>query len=305
MTNIAKVPNVLTDPDVVYHYTSAATLLKIVESESIWATNLQYLNDITESTHCIDALRKRVDTFLARNPSDFGDDLRAALESVESDFEPPYVASFSAVQDSLPLWRSYCPNGGVSIGFKMSALKKSVLTFEPGFTSFPDNKNSFLKQVSYLGPDDFQLQDRILSNCLEQLSLYQTMRNKSTEIPSKYSYSDERFLRLAISRRSCLVKHSGFESEQEIRLIAPSLRFAKSLRLSRTMLKFRCPRTTVIPYLEVLMPSQEENEYFIDSVVIGPTPNPDLTVASIKLLFESKQIDDVTVLASDIRFRDL
>ena len=51
-------PNVLSDPDVVYHYTSAATLLKIVESESIWATNLQYLNDITESTHCISALRK-------------------------------------------------------------------------------------------------------------------------------------------------------------------------------------------------------------------------------------------------------
>src|ERR1019366_2917386 len=124
-------PNVLSDPNVVYHYTSAATLLKIVQSDSIWATNLQYLNDITESTHCIAALRRRVTNYLAHNPCDFGDNLQSALETAESGIEPPYVASFSKISDSLPLWRSYCPNGnGVSIGFKMQALEKSILTHE-------------------------------------------------------------------------------------------------------------------------------------------------------------------------------
>src|SRR5450631_1766831 len=115
--------NVLSDPDVVYHYTSAATLLEIVKSGSIWATNLEYLNDVSESRHCIDALRRRVTNYLARNPSDFGEVLQSALENAGSGFELPYVASFSRVQDSLPLWRSYCPNGnGVSVGFKLSAL---------------------------------------------------------------------------------------------------------------------------------------------------------------------------------------
>ena len=104
-------PDSLSDPDVIYHYTSATSLLKIVESESVWATNIQYLNDISESAHCIDTLKKRISNYLVRNPSEFGDVLQDAVSTAELGFDPPYVASFSVVQDSLPLWRSYCPNG--------------------------------------------------------------------------------------------------------------------------------------------------------------------------------------------------
>jgi hypothetical protein len=302
-------PNVLSDPDVVYHYTSAATLLKIVESESIWATNLQYLNDITESTHCINTLRRRVTNFLARNPSDFGERLQSALESAGVSFEPPYVASFSAIQDSLPLWRSYCPNGnGVSIGFKMSALKRSALVIAPP----KDSQYSDLKPVEYLDLDDFALQDRILRECLEEFSRYR--RRRDTEPPDELAVAldDEYVLRLEIGDRSCLVKHSGFKTEREIRLIAPPL------SLSGASLKFRCPRTTVIPYVEVFMPKRRnddfrfvgnklglKDDYFIDCVVVGPTPNPELTVKAIQLLFESKQVVDATVLKSDIPYRDL
>ena len=304
-------PNVLSDPDVVYHYTSAATLVKIVESESIWATNLEYLNDVTESTHCISALRRRVDNFLVRNPSEFGEALQAALAISENNSEPPYVASFASVEDSLPLWRSYCTNGnGVSIGFRVSALKKSVLTFKsPGIFKI---QNSTLKRVEYLGFDDFELQDRILRECLDALSKHHTEEDARPP-DERLQIGDEEFLQWEISRRSCLVKHSGFETEKEVRLIAPSHLF------SGASLKFRCPRTTVIPYLEVLMPKRKQenlralgrmsglkdDSYFIDSVVVGPTPNPKLTVKAIELLFESKQVDDVAVLESTIPYRDL
>jgi hypothetical protein len=300
-------PNVPSEPDVVYHYTSAATLLKIVESESIWATNLQYLNDITESTHCINALRRRVTNFLARNPSDFAEVFESALHDAELEFEPPYVASFSAIQDSLPLWRSYCPNGnGVSIGFKVSALNRSVLAHAPTNNSIlahaPTNDISIqyskLKPVEYLNINDFELQDRILRQCLEQLSLYSYKRDSEPQ-GERTGLDDDWFLSLQIRDRSCLVKHSGFETEREIRLIAPS-RF-----LSGASVKFRCPRTTIVPYVEVFMPKRKEDGYFIDSVVVGPTPNPELTVKAITLLFVSKEIDNVVVLKSDIPYRDL
>lgn len=301
-------PNVLSVPDVVYHYTSAATLLKIVESKSIWATNLQYLNDVSESKYCIDALRRRVPTYFARNPSSFEEALRSALTNAESGFTPPYVASFSAVQDSLPLWRSYCPNGnGVSIGFRRSALIESVLTFESQ-GALPV-QYSTLQPVEYLDLDDFDLQDRILRECLQELSKY---HDKVDTDPTDFVQADEEFLRWEIGSRSCLVKHWGFETEEEIRLIAPPLLF------SDASLKFRCPRTTVIPYVDVLMPKRKPvkarrvsrwdlgDDYFIDSVVVGPTPNPELTAKAVRLLFHSKQIDlDVPVLTSDIPYRDL
>jgi hypothetical protein len=36
------------EPEVVYHYTTMETMKKIVDSESIWATSLNYLNDASE-----------------------------------------------------------------------------------------------------------------------------------------------------------------------------------------------------------------------------------------------------------------
>ena len=196
-------------------------------------------------------------------------------------------------------------------------MKNSSLSFDS-----PDDTppiNSTLRRVEYLDLDDFELQDRILSDCLEELRKYRDQREAAaSDVPDygSFGFDDEFVLRWEIGQRSCLVKHSGFKSEQEIRLIAPPL------FLSGASVKFRCPRTTVIPYVEVLMPKRKVeplrsiesivgqrfdkyyDDYFIDSVLIGPTPNPDLTVKAIQLLFESRAVR-VTVLESDIPYRDL
>jgi hypothetical protein len=39
------------EPEVVYHYTSMDTMIKIVESATIWATSISYLNDDSEREH--------------------------------------------------------------------------------------------------------------------------------------------------------------------------------------------------------------------------------------------------------------
>ena len=46
-------------PEVVYHYTSVETLMKIVESSSIWATSTRYLNDISEVVHYVSCVSRR------------------------------------------------------------------------------------------------------------------------------------------------------------------------------------------------------------------------------------------------------
>ena len=53
-------------PEVVYHYTSMNALLGIVDGD-IWATNIQYLNDISEYTHFLELVKGRL-PHLARSP---------------------------------------------------------------------------------------------------------------------------------------------------------------------------------------------------------------------------------------------
>jgi len=241
-----------------------------------------------------------VTNYLTANPSEFGEALQSALERVNTNYEPPYVASFSRAPDSLPLWRSYCPNGnGVSIGFRVSALMNS------GLTHNPPNKhlswNSVIRPVEYLDFNDFERQDAILDDCLSVLDWYHIQRDRAPQ--NVVFRPDENFLMQEVARRACAVKHPGFQAEQEVRLIA------SRLFLNGATLKFRFSRTTVIPYVEVLMPPEpetpptsEENTYFIHHVIVGPTPNPDLTSEAVKLMFEAQGGDAaaVLVLKSDI-----
>ncbi len=47
-------------PDQVFHYTSIDTMMKIVDSRSIWCTALPYLNDSKERTFLLDAVKRRL-----------------------------------------------------------------------------------------------------------------------------------------------------------------------------------------------------------------------------------------------------
>jgi hypothetical protein len=151
-------------PDVVYHYTSADTLLKIVRSKVIWATNLLYLNDVKESDHCIAMLRKRLPHFLEESKPDDAKSLENAFGTITTGrWGVPYVSSFSQHRDSLPQWRSYCPAGnGVSIGFRTRALNRGSL-FKQNLASKDPSAFAVLHRVRYLKEDDVGLADEILS----------------------------------------------------------------------------------------------------------------------------------------------
>jgi hypothetical protein len=131
------------DPEIVYHYTSADTLLKIVDKREIWATNIFYLNDVSESRHSLELFTKRLPVFLERNKSEHGEALRNVFaQGISIDWDPPFVASFSSHDDSLPQWRSYCSNGnGVSIGFRVSALRQSSMTHDLILGRFTPSRN--------------------------------------------------------------------------------------------------------------------------------------------------------------------
>jgi hypothetical protein len=307
-----------TEPKVVYHYTSADTLLKIVENERIWASNIGYLNDVMERQHCIDMLQKRLPVFLESQQTPYSIELEESVSKLTaSGYDAPYVASFSVDRDSLPLWRSYCPNGnGVSIGFRVSALRNCTFTRPPrGLKSTGSNGKgietppfkSTLEPVEYVRQDDWEKIDSYLLKSLQDLEEWHTY-NEELDPEEQNSYPDEMVLETSLSHRASLVKHSAFEAEREYRLFAPPTMFGE--------MKFRASRTTVIPYFELCLPEWRKSkkgppkfsptfdDYFIEEVVVGPTPNPKLTFQALDDLFRRKFVH-VPIDVSKAPYRDL
>jgi hypothetical protein len=70
---------------------------------------------------------------------------------------------------------------------------------------------------------------------------------------------------------------------------------------------FRPGNSTLIPYVEVdlnrNLQFELSKDYMLRRVVIGPTPNPELSVQALQSLFESKG-HKVDVNVSGIPFRD-
>jgi hypothetical protein len=71
--------------------------------------------------------------------------------------------------------------------------------------------------------------------------------------------------------------------------------------------RFRPSKSTIVPYIEVELNrginSKPVDAYMIREVVVGPTPNPNLSFESLKMLFSSKGHTEVLFKKSAIPFR--
>jgi hypothetical protein len=303
------------DPLIVHHYTSTDTLLKIVTAEKgkecVWATNIRFLNDTKERDHCREMIAHRLAQLDRNRWLESGYDFAAALSKIdESDWHTPYVASFSTDPDSLPQWRAYCPNGnGVSIGFRVASLKNASLTRELIQGKIQPTKAT-LAAVQYLGSSNFDKVDSLLDNCVSEIECWRKEQNALP--PEERTKADDDALLTSILSRTCAhVKHASFGSEKEYRLTAPIDVFG-----AEGPLHFRSSRTTVIPYKKLFMPEWGNstygsgsknsifNDYFIDQIMVGPTPNPDLTVEALRKLFLSKRLCPL-IRKTEAPYRDL
>lgn len=297
-------------PDIVYHYTSIDTMMKIVASESIFATSVCYLNDTSEQTHFLKLVRSRIPSIEFATPED-----RATADSFltvqEGGFESrPFIASFSAEDDSLPQWRSYCGAGnGVAVGFSTSCLSRAALK-----TNTPTDPFIRFGKVKYPDtPDGYPDIDTEIVEYLETAKwTTELMKTNSTPFLPLSDLFTFILLQHAYFRKS-----ASFRSENEYRLVADTIQPRYDL------LRYRTSRSCMIPFLELEIPRLEEGHdkdpfdfqlqpsvslmggryQFIKRVVVGPTPNMPLTVDTLKAFFRSKKLQ-VDVEKSNVSFRD-
>jgi hypothetical protein len=300
------------EPEVVYHYTSVDTMMKIVTSRKIWATSINYLNDSSEGEHFLSMVRGRLPDLLGQYQ--LQDTALSKLDSkarlVE---ERPFIASFSADGDSLPQWRSYCPQGnGVAIGFRVGCLTRA----KPALQDAEDRRQTTqFKSVEYMAQDTPYL---FLDECIasivrdadESFEYAQTLFGKDNSLTREVLFA------LSAESEACRRKHESFFAEREYRLIvAPPYTSLKYL-------DFRPVRSTLVPYMELTMPEMSplkmdykeaelSGEFgrgyskldFVAKVVVGPTTNKDLSIEAVQAFYRKLDLD-VRVVPSSSPFRD-
>jgi len=285
-------------PPILYHYTSMSALLSIIETGRIRATHFRYLNDSSEVTTMLDAVQKRLTERIRLEASaDRSRELRELADAMKSrKVINEFVASFSEHGDDLSQWRSYCHDGGVSLGFASGALRSQWVSNPDPSGGKPWWVGGSLKKVRYLGGEISDGLDSIIDNTLE---LGRTLDGKEGFFGKIERIEATRAL---LTLLAPLYKHHAFHHECEWRMI---------LRKPHKPMpgqRFRVGASTLVPYIEVDLNRDLEfklsEKYMLNKVVIGPTPNPQLSKDAIQNLFAAKGHPEVVVEISSIPYRD-
>lgn len=292
-------------PESVFHYTSMDAMLNIIEKRALWCTAIPYLNDSAERSFLLDAVRKRLPYLKSRGELD-ADFSLPTLEVEDTHIATPladesFVTSFTKEGDSLMHWRAYCPQqNGIALGFRCDCLSGADIDEEPqeGMVVAPIG----FGKVGYMDTSDqTEVDNAIYAASLrakEMLAKYGVRNGAGGDLTDYFVW--------AIDTIACTNKHRSFEIEGEYRLLLSNVRSREN------NIRFRTVRSTLVPYVALRIPGKTATGLSfdpclawgaIDSVVIGPTANMDLTEKSVKAFFALKGMQ-VRVERSTIPYRD-
>jgi hypothetical protein len=248
-------------PEFLYHYTSGAGLIGILESQKIWTTKIHYLNDKAETQLAIALIQDEIENALGGTSNELlnsKNQLELMLQVIKDVGKPNIsVASFSEIKDDLSQWRGYCEVGkGYCIGFNGSEFQASV----------SKESNYRLVPCEY----DQSVQRAMVQELIRSVNVLNAKDNPSY---GKSPFYEMDFRQAALFLAS-IIKYEPFESEQEWRLVSFPLKYRDA--------KFRQGNYSLIPYWEF-----EFDRKSIVEICIGPTEEPELSRIAVEgILFK-------------------
>lgn len=286
-------------PSQLWHYTSYATLLNILESKSLWATHVSCVNDTSEVRHLFDLIFEQLDNWSVASGAEpvieHIKNLRRKDHGASCDW---FTTSFCTKGDDLNLWRAYAgPDGGVAIGFNSFEVYSRALSVDKKHRpqGLPE---TYLLPVLYDSAKKSALVYDLLHKIEQKfIDVASNRGNIDTLIKSFWGTWEDQIAVIAP-----LIKHEAFEAENEWRLIT---KFG-----SRTLssLKFLARRTTITRHLPLNLEKVEGDDQPVLPIVeikIGPGIHQDITKANVEELLRSKGYPGVRVACSSVPFRSL
>ena len=288
----------MTDPDVLFHYTSAVGLIGIVQDEVLWATDAEFLSDAQELRFGREDLRRalleRADE-LCPPGSDEGssDGSRATVMRSAADHLKPggpflrkqehvvYVACFCEDGDLLSQWRGYGSPGGYAIGFRAASLRE-IRPLDLGdsgeiaATALPLPVR--LVQVRY-GPP---AAERMIQQVLRDIA------PKPVGSPGVGGWVRAQSLVLPALAK---IKHEAFSEEKEWRLMVVGSRGFEEV-------SFRSGNLGAIPYVKLTIPVSA-----VVKVVVGPGREQLVRLRGVERLLSEHSLDHTAIQPSKAPFR--
>ncbi|MGA1999167.1 MAG: DUF2971 domain-containing protein [Terriglobales bacterium] len=284
-------------PDtVVWHYTDGRGLLGILESNSLYSTQVSCLNDSSEIRYASSSFRTSLETLLPANTGDAEATsiIRTALDFFKEETDipanaplPHFVTCFSGVEDDLSQWRAYSGGeNGYAIGFKVADLIRAGLTL----------RNDFFAMVSYDKDKHGEIANRVATRTVEFYKEGLLLRRAAT--PEKWAMEFLEVWDKRITSLAPLVKNPCFKAENEFRLIHMLLEteLRKMCFLQKdTLLSRHIPLSCDPASGYSLLP--------IHGIVVGPCRHPWISLVSVNTLLRQKGYLSSVVTASRIPFQ--
>jgi hypothetical protein len=222
-------------PKTLWHYTSSAAFLSILESKTMYLTHYGFMNDPSEGRlgsqllarrleASIDgSLRRGVPQIVRRTCADFTHPKRPP--------RPTFVASFSEEGDSLSQWARYGDDGrGLALGFRINT------DCHEHFNAMPVMGPN-LTRVRYVK----RLKEDAVDDILTQAA--KIMRDPTVE-------GDDLSLELSalFEFAAPAIKEQGYAEEKEWRLVLAGLDIAD---VPDSILGFRATARGIVPHIKM------------------------------------------------------
>jgi len=279
---------------ILYHYTSAAGLLNIVESGRFWATHYKFLNDPQEITYSIDLIAKvfkeNLEKFNIPHEYEF-ELIPEYLKGYISQHYDFYITGFSSSDDILSQWRAYGDNGdGYSIGIRLSNIQ--CLDEELPFGSKGEQSERFCVVKLIYDPEE---QKKTIIDTLT--IILKNFNDIDVDESDKMKFCRILFSYI-LEILSILFKNQSFKEEAEWRFVG--YRQAES---NTTKIKYRNARHDIIPYIELDFSGEPEGPMPICSIRCGPKQNLGKSRIVLERLLRSKGYKEMPeILESSIPY---
>lgn len=279
---------------VLWHYTNGNALISILDSMSIYSTQLSCLNDASELRYGSKLYRDALEAMRAEYS---GDDmgsrlLDGALEYFKEDegapFQtavPHFIAAFSEERDDLSQWRAYGGGeNGYAIAFRAGDIWGCV--------------NSIVARVVYDQAIHRAAARKSVAGMIE--FFLDGVRKYSPADPAEFGRQFFEAWDSAITTLAPMIKDPGFSKERECRIIKgfaiddmPSLKFLQKNNLMSRHLPLQPPlKNGDIPYRLPII-----------EVMVGPCRNPHVSKVSVDTLLRQKGYPSGLVSVSKIPFQ--
>lgn len=305
-------------PERLHHYTTVGGLQGIIETGTLWASDVRFMNDSSELQYAIDLIDEVFWQVLEEEADPEVKNSLTHRAGIANGFEigrQPFIACLCEDDDLLSQWRGYgYQDASVSLGFDLSMLSR--------FDELPPQTH--LRKVVYNQAQQRHEVQMVVRAWLEGIT---SLRAEGRTLDELFPYPAIWALQIALYDHHLCFKHPSFSEEQEWRFIKLlDLRAEVGLMEERKRaevqafndeklkdlgvdvgrpiistslydeaegvdIKFRQSALGLIPYMHLELKDRAgvfTGRLPLWQVVLGPSTNPELGVESLKLYLRSQ-----------------